>query len=180
MVHRFDASSAECLVFTYKEGLLSAVAHDLKIRVTKFAIAVDATARSVEASFDARSLRVVSAMQGTAELTGSLSTANKREIEGNIVRDVLEAGAHPEIRFVSTRVKETAKGYTLTGRLGLHGTERTATVAVRETATHYIGETRVHQPDFGIRPYTALLGALKVQADVVVRVTLPRGSSLPP
>jgi len=35
-VIRVDASSAECLVLTEEEGLLSAVAHDLKMRVTQF------------------------------------------------------------------------------------------------------------------------------------------------
>ena len=33
----YDATTAECLVLTYKEGLLSAVAHDLEIRVARFA-----------------------------------------------------------------------------------------------------------------------------------------------
>jgi len=33
--------------------------------------------------------------------------------------------------------------------------------------------TRLHQPDFGIRPYSAMLGTLRVDADVVVRVVIP-------
>src|SRR4051812_4209200 len=37
---RIDPASAECLVYTFKEGLLSAVAHDLKIRVERFEIEV--------------------------------------------------------------------------------------------------------------------------------------------
>jgi len=35
-VIRVDVSSAECLVLTEKQGLLSAVARDLKMRVTQF------------------------------------------------------------------------------------------------------------------------------------------------
>jgi hypothetical protein len=31
----------------------------------------------------------------------------------------------------------------------------------------------LHQPDFGIRPYRAMLGALKVKAGVVVRASIP-------
>jgi len=170
---RLDASSAECLVFTYKEGLLSAVAHDLKIRVTKFVIDVDAATRAISASFDAASLRVVCAMRDGKESPGNLTVANKREIEGNIVRDVLDARRYPEIRFVSSAVEEKAGAYLVKGRLALHGHERQLRVQVRKAADHYIAEARIHQPDFGIRPYTALFGTLKVQADVAVRVVVP-------
>jgi hypothetical protein len=38
-----------------------------------------------------------------------------------------------------------------------------------------VSEVRVHQPDFGIKPYSAALGALKVQADVTVKVSAPAG-----
>src|SRR5205085_12301633 len=82
-MHHFDQSSAECLVFTRKEGLLSAVAHNLKIRVTKFVIDVDEAARTVEGRFDSGSLRVVCAMQGDVEMPDALTADNKREIERN-------------------------------------------------------------------------------------------------
>jgi hypothetical protein len=172
MVH-LDPSSAECLVFTYKGGLLSAVAHDLKIRVTKFVIEVDEATRAISAGFDAASLRVVCAMSAGKEVPRSLTAANKREIEGNIVRDVLDARRYPEIRFVSTGVEEKGGSYVVKGKLALHGHERQVRVQVREAGDHYIAEARIHQPDFGIQPYTALLGTLKVQPDVSVRIVVP-------
>jgi hypothetical protein len=46
-------------------------------------------------------------------------------------------------------------------------------VQVHQDVSHYIAEARIHQPDFGIRPYTALLGTLRVQPDVMVRVVVP-------
>jgi hypothetical protein len=39
-----------------------------------------------------------------------------------------------------------------------------------------VAEVKIHQPDFGIKPYTAALGALKVKPDVLVRVSVPRES----
>jgi hypothetical protein len=169
----FDASCAECLVFTHKEGLLSAVAHDLKIRVTKFSIDVDEAARSVEARFEAASLRVVCALQGDAESPGSLTRDNQREIERNIVREVLHAARYPEIRFVSSAVEASGTGFVIRGRLALHGHERQIRVTVARDAQHAIATATVHQPDFGIRPYTALFGTLRVAPDVIVRVTVP-------
>ena len=35
---KFDAKSAEVLLFSYKDGLLAKVAHDLKMRVDEFSI----------------------------------------------------------------------------------------------------------------------------------------------
>ena len=172
MVH-LDASSAECWVFTQKEGLLSAIAHDLKIRVTKFSIHVDEVTHAISAHFDAASLRVVGAMNDGNDAPGTLTAANKREIEANIVRDVLHAGQYPDIRFGSTAVEENAGGYLVKGKLALHGHERQVRVRVRQDGTHYVADVRLHQPDFGIRPYAALLGTLKVQADVLVRIVVP-------
>ena len=178
MVH-FDASSAECFVFTTKEGFLSVVAHDLKIRVTTFAIDVEETTRAVTARFDAGSLRVVCAMEDVKEVPQSLTAANKREIEGNIVRDVLHAREYPQIRFVSTAVEEKGDAYVVKGKLALHNHERQVRVQVHKEGDRYVAETRLHQPDFGIRPYTALFGTLKVQADVTVRVVVPAAPPKP-
>jgi YceI-like domain len=172
-VARFDASSAECLVFTYKEGLLSAIAHDLKIRVTKFLIEVDETTRAIAARFDAASLRVVCAIEGGSEAPDSLTTANKREIEATIVSEVLDTSEFPEICFASTSVEEKGGAWIVKGKLALHGHERQVRVRVQRDGEHYVAEARIRQPDFGIRPYTALLGTLKVQPEVSIRIVVP-------
>lgn len=176
-MNRFDQDSGDCFVFTYKEGLLSLVAHDLKIRVTRFSLEVDETARTVEGTFAADSLRVVCAMDGDDESPGSLSADQKREIEGNIVRDVLAAAKYPEVCYRSTAVAVVDGGFAVEGELSLHGQRRPLAVALRPSPDGYVASARVHQPDFGIRPYSALFGTLKVQADVVVRVHLPRPKS---
>ncbi len=160
-------------MFTYKEGLLSAIAHDLKIRVGAFSIDVDEQRRTVSARFDAASLRVVCAIQNGSEAPDSLSAADKREIEQHIVADVLDARTYPEIIFTSTSVRETDRGYMLKGSLQLHGRTRQLTVRVRRECGHLVSEARIHQPDFGIAPYRALLGTLKVQTDVAIQVSVP-------
>jgi hypothetical protein len=37
-------------------------------------------------------------------------------------------------------------------------------------------ELKLHQPDFGIKPFSAALGALRVKPDVMIRVSVPRQS----
>ena len=38
---RYTQNEAEALVFTFKDGLLSKVAHDLKIRINRFSVDFD-------------------------------------------------------------------------------------------------------------------------------------------
>lgn len=171
---RYDSSSAECAVLTFKEGLLSAIAHDLFIRVTQFEIDVDDATKAIDARFDARSLRVAHAMEGGAPRPEKLSGSDKHKIEQNIVADVLDAREHPEVRFTSNEVVPEGDGYRLRGTLALHGQRRPIDVVAQRRGEDLVAEVRLHQPDFGIKPYTAMLGALKIKPDVVVRCTLPR------
>jgi hypothetical protein len=174
MMLQLDAQSADCRVLTLCEGLLSALAHDLELRVTCLTIAVDEERRAVDARFDATSLRVVYAMRGGRPLPDALGPSERAQIEATIVRDVLDAARFPEIRFTSSGVAEEAGGLRVTGTLALHGHERTLVLPVRAEGDRFVAETVVHQPDFGIRPYAAMLGTLRVKPDVTVRVTMRR------
>ncbi|MEB2286352.1 MAG: YceI family protein [Myxococcales bacterium] len=169
---RFDAATADCRVCTYKEGLLSAVAHDLEIAVTAFAIEVDEDAWRVEARFDPTSLRVVGAARSGVVDPAVLSESDKRTIEGHIAADVLDAARYPEIRFVSRQATARGDELAIAGTLTLHGRSRDLAVTARRDAGGWTAAARLHQPDFGIRPYTAMLGTLRVRADVAVRVTI--------
>lgn len=171
---RFHPDNADVLVFTFKEGLLSAMAHDLKIRVTRFSIHVDETTNAIEATFDPASLRVVTAMKDGAEAHGALSDSDRKKIEGNIVDDVLEARKFPEIRFVSSSVEEDeGTGYRVRGKLTLHGKTQDVSFVSRTDGEGQVAQIEIHQPSFGIQPYSALLGTLKIKPDVLVNVALP-------
>jgi polyisoprenoid-binding protein YceI len=165
----FDPSTAECLVFTWKAGVLAAVAHDLKLRVERFEIAIDD--RGIRARFDATSLRVVCAQVGGKDDPRSLSQRDRAEIEATIARDVLDAAKHPEIGFRAGPVVAAEAG--IEGILSIRGLERPLTLKPRRESDRAIVETRLHQPDFGIRPYSAMLGALRIQPDVGVRIAAP-------
>jgi polyisoprenoid-binding protein YceI len=172
MAH-YDAASAECLVFTFKEGLLSAIAHDLRIRVTRFDVDVEGTS-AVRARFDADSLRVVSAMHDGVPNEATLSDGDKQKIEGNIRDDVLAAKKHPEIRFDATKITPEGEGFRVEGDLALHGQTRPIAFHARPEGDRLVAEVTLHQPDFGIKPYSAMLGTLKIKPDVRVRCSIPR------
>lgn len=169
----FDQDSARCRIFTFKEGLLSKMAHDLELEVTRFSIDVDEALQRLSADVDATSLRVLHALQDGSPQPNALSSADKRKIEGQIARDVLHATRHPHVHFVSDSLRATPNGHAMSGTLTLHGVARTLQATSRRTGDREVLEFSLNQPDFGIRPFQAMLGALKVQAKVSVRVSVP-------
>jgi hypothetical protein len=174
--HQLDSDSAECLIFTFKEGLFSAVAHDLKLRVDEFEVAIDEPTRSVAAIFNADSLRVIAAMRDGNEDPAALSEENRHQIELNIRLDVLESRQFPDIVFVSESVDEKDKGYIVRGELALHGVTQRITFPVTRRSDALLAEVHVYQPDYGIVPYSAMMGAIRVRPTVNVRLTVPQRS----
>jgi polyisoprenoid-binding protein YceI len=170
---RFDARDADCRVFTYKEGLLSAVAHDLELIVRAFEVEVADDGSRLSATFDPRSIAVVDAVVDGRRSPGSLSDKDKHKIQSNIVSDVIPVKRHPRVRFESTDIRQTDGGWTVRGRLELAGTSRELTVQARREDGKAVAEVVLHQPDFGIKPYSAMLGALKIKPDVRVVVRVP-------
>jgi len=171
---RADASNAECLVFTFKEGVLSAVAHDLKLRFERFDIEADEAAGTVRARFETASLHVVCARRDGADAPGVLSDSDRRDIERRMSAEVLETTRHPEATFVSTKLDRTGDRVRVEGTLRLHGRDRTIAAEARPEGDRLVAEIVLHQPDWGVRPYSALLGAMKVRPDVRVRLSVPR------
>lgn len=170
---QFDASTAQCLIYSFKDGLLSKIAHDLKHRATRFSIQVDEQRRAVQASIDARSLQVECVMKEGLETANGITDADKRKIEAQIVEDVLEANAHPTIDFRSTSIREVEEGFRIEGLVRMHGTEKPIVSLARRENGHYSADLTLHQPDFGIKPFSAMLGTLKIKPDVVVRLIVP-------
>ena len=156
---RYDASTAEVLVFTYKEGLLSAVAHDLKFKATKFTLEVEGDVAKLE--LETASLRVVNGMKDGVDAPSMISSSKYPEIEEN-ARETLGAKTHPSIQFVTTEVSDSS----IAGKLTLHG----QTHEVRGARSGNTAEIRFDQRTFGIKPFSAMLGALKVKPEVVVKV----------
>ncbi len=158
---------------TGRGGFGAMAGHDLVIEVTRWAgtVSIDAArieASTVEVVVDATSLEVREGTGGAVPLLA----INKSEIKKTIGK-VLRTNDHPEIRFRSAAVDPTADGFDVSGDLTIAGVTRRAELAVvadpdagqrRWTVT-----TTVIQSEFGIKPHSAMLGALKVLDAVEVR-----------
>ena len=116
------------------------------------------------------------ALRDGRPLPDALGTNERAQIERTIAAEVLDAARFPEIRFASTAVAEAPGGFRASGTLALHGCERPIDVSVRLDGDVAVAEATVHQPDFGIRPYAAMLGALRVKPGVLVQLSVRRPS----
>lgn len=179
----FDPDNSECRIYTRRAGVLSAIGHDLALAVGRYEVDVEDSPLRVRARFDASSLRVLGAVHGGAVDADTLSARDRTQIERHIADDVLEAGRYPYVEFASTEVEPGASVYRIRGRLRLHGQERAIAFSAPSNGERAEAEVTIHQPDFGITPFRAFGGALRVHADVRVRLHLPRlalGSASPP
>jgi len=158
-------------VFTYREGALSALGHDLRLRATGFDIEI--LGDSVKARVDTSSLRVVTAMRGGAPMQGALSDRDKADIERNCAREVLEAQRHPDATFVSFEVKQLEDQWMVRGKLTIHGVSHEGTFEVRREGAKAVARIDVDLRSFGMKPYSAMLGALRVKPVVLVVVEVP-------
>ncbi len=159
---RYDAATAECLVFTYREGLLAAVGHDLCLRVTRFSVEIGA-GDAIAAEFDAASLRA----------TG-VGANDARKIERNAADDVLDARRFPTVSFRSSEVTRQGERARVAGTLTLHGVSQPLAFDAVADGEGWRAEVRLDQRRFGIKPFSAMLGALRVRPEVLVRIKLPR------
>ena len=163
---RFDAGSADCRVFTYKEGPLSPFGHDLELRVSRFTVEVSDDRAQVEGVFEAGSLQLVGASADGR--VHALSERDRQSIEA-LADEILQAKRYPQIRFRSTAISPLE----LRGTLTIRGRSREIVCMRTREGGREIASVKIHQPDFGITPYRAMLGALRVRADVLVRISLP-------
>lgn len=160
-------------VFTFKQGLLSRVAHDLRLRLERFEVRIDGV--GVEAVFWPDSLRVDGAMKDGRLDESALSGSDKAEIQDNIQKKILHTAEHPQARFSGTAEPEDA-GHRVRGELELVGTRVPLELRVTRRDGTFLGEVELVPSRWGIAPFKALMGAIKLQDRVLVRFELPEPS----
>ncbi|MEU8246160.1 YceI family protein [Nonomuraea sp. NPDC048916] len=165
--------SGSLLIHTTRTGLGAKAGHDLTIEVTRWRgeAVVDPTGpagSSVTLELDAGSLEVRKGTGGVKPLTDG----DRREIQKIMREKVLQAGRHPTITFRSTRISGDPESLQVEGDLSLAGVTRPVTVSGVLAGDRVQGTATVTQTLWGIRPYSGLFGALKLNDDVTVRFDL--------
>jgi hypothetical protein len=155
--------AAKLTVQTGKAGAAAVAGHNLLIEVTSWSATFDDD--SVTLSADSRSMRVLEASGGVAPFGNEETAAVPKTIDD----EVLKGGA---IEFRSTSVRPGDNGVLhVDGLLDLLGTTRPLSfdVTVGDDGA-LAGEVAFRQSDWGIKPYSALFGTLKVADEIRVAV----------
>lgn len=165
--YTLGAESGRLLVDTTRTGLGAKAGHDLTIEVTRWHgdATVDPAGSSVTVEVDAESFAVREGTGGVKPLTG----ADREEIRKILREKILRTGRHPTITFRSTRVDGTAESFRIEGDLTIVGVTRPVVMQCSLAEDRVHGSATIVQSQWGIRPYSAFFGALKVNDEVAVR-----------
>lgn len=124
----------------------------------------------LSANVDATSLRVLEGDGGVKPLTD----ADREEIRRNLTQKVLRTDQHPEITLVSTTIDAVnGQRWLVVGELTIAGTTSTVRIPVELErgldGTRLWATVTIAQSSFGIKPFSAMMGTLKVADDVEIR-----------
>jgi polyisoprenoid-binding protein YceI len=164
VIYELGPDDGTLAVRTSRTGTVAKAGHDLLIHVTKWRGTLETgDDPSVALDADATSLKV---REGTGGMM-ALDDGDLANIEQTIDDEVLK---RQDISFRSTRVEETADGLSVTGDLTIRGTTRAVAFDLALTDGRVRGTAVVKQTEWGMKPYTALFGALKVADEVRVEI----------
>ncbi|MPY80188.1 MAG: YceI family protein [Actinophytocola sp.] len=163
--------SARLLIMTSRTGLGARAGHDLTIEVTRWSAQVsvpepDVTTSSVRVEADTGSFEVLAGAGGVLPL----SDGDRAEIERTIRDKVLFPDYYPAIMFTSTAVRASGDEVAIDGDLTIMGVTQPLTAYVRLDDDHVRGRAAVTQTEWGIKPYSAFFGALRLADEVAVEI----------
>lgn len=168
-----DASDGELLIRTGVTGRAARMGHRLTIAMTRWHATVTwagAEPAGVELAVETDSFEVLRGEGGVKGLSGPEKTV----VRSNALKS-LNAGRFPDIRFTATTIEKTDDGYRLTGKLEIRGKTRDHAVELRTEdrgdSWQMSAESTVRQSDYGIKPFSLLMGSVQVADDVVVVFT---------
>lgn len=168
-----DGSDGELLVRTGVTGRAAQLGHRLTIAMPRWRAAVawsGAEPVAAELTVETNSFVVLRGEGGVKGLSGP----ERALVRTNALRS-LGAGRFPEIRFVadaSDKIAKTDDGYRLAGTLHIRGKSREHVIDLRTAdlgdSWGISAQSTVRQSDFGIKPYSLLMGSVQVADDVTV------------
>lgn len=177
-------NKSSLVVQTWKEGAAARLAHDH---------AIEARAFSGEATFDPAhpELLSISVTAQTASMVVDADGPRQRlnlplnvpDKDKDTVTDVLkgeetlDVKKFPTVTFKSTAASVGADGaIMLTGDFTLHGVTKSVklpvTIDVKDGGVVGKGSFKLNTSDYGIKPYSAFLGAIKVRDEVQIHLRL--------
>jgi polyisoprenoid-binding protein YceI len=169
---RIGPERGRLLLRTGREGVAAQAGHDLTIEVTRWSgelvLADELTESTLTVTAETGSLQVVA---GTGGLK-PLSERDKREIV-TTARKLLDVEHQPQATFAATKITTQGKGGVVDGVLTVRGTQHSFRLSVGHPSEKlFRASGTLAQSDYGIKPYTAFFGALRLADSVTVEAEL--------
>ena len=177
--YRLDTNSGDLNVYTFKEGLLSKLAHDLLIDITDFKVNLEVpeagfASGSLELEIQTNSLKVICALKD-GEKTDALKEKDVADIEKDMGGKVLHPDKYPTANFSSKAIQEKEGGYKINGDLSLHGVTKSIDFDIDTNGGNLKGMITLLQKDYGIKPFKAMMGTLKIKNEINIGFDLSLG-----
>lgn len=176
-----DESHGELLVRTDVTGRAAKIGHRLTIAMQSWQATVSWSGgkpAAVDLSIEVDSLQV---LRGDGGLT-PLSAPEKVLVRSNALK-CLDADRYRRIHFCANDIAESRDGYRLTGTLTIRDRARQHVLDVHvvdgDDSWRLRGDTGVRQSDYGVKPYSMLMGSMKVADTVTVSFTATQTKNAP-
>lgn len=170
--YEFGPQNGQMVVRIFREGMAKKAGHDLIIDVKNWKATATIAENPAQSSFtgtaDVGSFSVREGVGGVKPL----SEGDKADIKKNITQKILTS---PEISFTSTSVQPTGDSASVTGDMRIMGKTNPATIKLAKQGNKVKGNFSIVQSQWGIKPFQAMMGALKVrdQVDIELEADLP-------
>jgi hypothetical protein len=164
-------------VRTAREGAYARAGHDLVIEVVRWEATLDVAGDDIKLTLTAESnsLEPRWGLNGLNSLTDQNRADIRKSIAGKILKDM-------PISFRSTRVHRAGAGLTVRGDLTIGSATREMVFELRPGAGGRLDATaKLMQSNWGIKPFSAMLGTLKVRdtLEIVCKAQLPASTATP-
>ena len=157
-------------VFTFKAGLLARLAHDLHLTAHKHELTVEA--QRIRAYCATDSLRVDGVMGAHGLDPSGLSDKDKRQILETVQEEILESRRYPRIEFEGEVQKRSATQLAVRGNLRLKNQIRPIVTDLMHSGDRIQATFELKPSEFGIAPYKALGGAIRLDDRVRVSIAV--------
>lgn len=157
-------------VFTFAEGLLSRIAHDLRLHIEPEGVQIQRSGEQVSAAIDPDRFIVDGAMKKSQLDRDALTPRDRNKIVDTIRGEILKTREHPMIRFEGKVLAQGEHVLEVDGELELAGVRAPLGFVATREAGRVKARVTLRPTVWGVRPYKALAGAIRLQDRVVVEL----------
>jgi len=157
--------------FTVYKAVNWKIANGYSIKFTSSDPSGTFTSFKGDIAFDENSLET-SKFDVTIDVA-SINTGNGMKNNKALNADWFDATKYPTIKFVSSKITKTAKGYEAAGTLEMHGVKKPLTIPFTFSNNTFTGSFDINRSDYGVGATTGPAGhaATVLKVDVSVPVT---------